>query len=153
MADAFDIQVGKILTSISLEEGWCERIACMATSGYKGPGEAELRNQLRKLGVAYVETGMSDAQFKHRKAELEEQLKAASAVVPPSYEESDALLSNLEGVWEEATAEERRKLVSPLIERVYMDMDLKLVGRLLRLQRFGLESSGSRLPSWCQPAA
>jgi hypothetical protein len=47
-----------------------------------------------------------------------------------AYEEAAALLSNLEGLWEEATAEERRKLVSPLIERAYVDMDLKLVGAI-----------------------
>ena len=50
----------------------------------RAPSEAELRNKLRKLGIAYAETGMSDAQFKHKKAELEEQIKAATAVAPPS---------------------------------------------------------------------
>ncbi len=130
MADVFDNELGVILRSLELEPAWCDRIAHLAVSDYQGPSEAELRNRLRKLGVAYVETGMSDARYRHRKAELEDQIKAASAVVPPSYEEAAALLLDLEALWKEATPEERRKLISPLIERVYVDMELKLVGAI-----------------------
>jgi hypothetical protein len=52
------------------------------------------------------------------------------AVVPPSYEEAAQLFENIDSLWKEATPEERRKLISPLIERVYVDLELKLVGAI-----------------------
>jgi hypothetical protein len=46
-------------------------------------------------------------------------------------EEAAELFQNIEILWKEATPEERRRLISPLIERrVYVDMDLKLIGAI-----------------------
>src|SRR5688572_18869909 len=79
---------------------------------------------------------MSDSKYKHLKAELEDQLKQASAVVPPSHVEAAELFQNIEILWKEATPEEKRRLLAPLVERVYVDMELKLVGAIVPSQAF-----------------
>ena len=40
------------------------------------------------------------------------------------------MFQNIECLWKEATGEERRRLLSPLVERVYVDMEQKLVGAI-----------------------
>ena len=49
-------------------------------------------------------------------------------VEPPSLKETAQLFANIPQLWNEATPEERQKLISPLIERVYVDIDSKLIG-------------------------
>ena len=38
------------------------------------------------------------------------------------------LFENIERLWKEARGGERRRLISPLIERAYVDLEQKLVG-------------------------
>ena len=45
----------------------------------------------------------------------------------PSIEEAAELLDDFDALWKEATPEERRKLVGPLIERVYIDLTDKRI--------------------------
>lgn len=43
-------------------------------------------------------------------------------------EEGAQLFENIPELWEEATPEKRGKLLSPLIERVYVDLECSMIG-------------------------
>ena len=46
------------------------------------------------------------------------------------------LLSDLPSLWSEATPDERRRLVAPLIERVYIDVESKRVSGIVPAPAF-----------------
>jgi hypothetical protein len=71
-------------------------------------------------------------------AEVEAEIREASMVAPPTVEETAALFDDLSYMWEVATPEERRRLIGPLIERFYVDMES---GHWYPQHRFGCCSS------------
>ena len=132
----FDEQIGRIITPIELPEAWQAQMAKPVTCSYEGLSFHDLREKRRKLGIAYTDGHFSDREYKARLAEIDARIREASAVVPPSYVEAAELFQNIEVLWKEATGEERRRLISPLIERVYVDLDLKLVGAIVPTPAF-----------------
>ena len=62
--------------------------------------------------------------------EIERLLGLTRTMELPTLEEAGQLFENIPQLWEEATPEERRKLISPLIERVYVDIDSRLIGAI-----------------------
>ena len=99
-------------------------------SRYSGPSANDLRDKLKRLGLVFVDGAIGQAEYNRRKAGIEAQIKEANSVVPPSIEDAVELFQNIGCLWKEATGEERRRLLSPLVERVYVDMELKLVGAI-----------------------
>ena len=55
----------------------------------------------------------------------------------PSIEEAADLLDDLPGMWREALPEERRRLVAPLIDRVYLDLKTKKIAGIKPKPGFG----------------
>jgi site-specific DNA recombinase len=136
VAGIFDDQIAKVFGAIELPASWRDRMAKLTTRGYDGPTMHDLQEKRRKLGIAYADGAFSDREYKARKVEIDDRIRAASAVVPPSYVEAAELFENIEVLWKEATGEERRRLLSPLIERVYVNMELKLVGAIVPTPAF-----------------
>ena len=54
----------------------------------------------------------------------------------PTLGEAGQLFENVDGLWNEATPEERRRLIKPLIERVYVDIEIRLVGAITPVPAF-----------------
>ena len=130
MAEPFDEQIGNILRSVELPCEWRNRMAQLAMSEYSGPSTNDLRAKRKRLGIAFVDGAIGQAEYNRRKADIEAQTKEANSVVPPSIEDAVELFQHIESLWKEATREECRRLLRPLIERVHVDMDLKLVGAI-----------------------
>jgi len=76
---------------------------------------------LRRLGKAYVEDLHFDIDYRREKRGLENQL--ASLVIPDvdAAKEAGKLLEQLPTLWEEANLSERRKLLTAMLEAVYVD--------------------------------
>ena len=55
----------------------------------------------------------------------------------PTIEEAAELLDDFGSILREATPEERRKLVTPLVERVYLDLNGKRIGAIRPRAGFG----------------
>jgi hypothetical protein len=70
--------------------------------------------------------------------------------LPPSMEDALQLFQNIEILWKEATPEEKRRLLAPLVERVYVDLDLKLVGAIVPTQAFRALLSCAVAKSLCE---
>ncbi len=54
----------------------------------------------------------------------------------PTLEEAAQLFGNIPQLWREATPEERRKLISPLVERVYVDIECSRIGAIVPVTEF-----------------
>lgn len=54
----------------------------------------------------------------------------------PTLEEAAELFQKIPALWMEATLQERRQLLNPLIERVYVDMESKLIGAMVPIATF-----------------
>ena len=128
MAAGLDDQIGSILQALELPSDWRKRMAQLATIRSDGPDPKRLQAKRRRLSRAYAEDAYSDAEYEELLSEIDRQLSLTTPIEPPSLEEAGQLFENIPQLWSEATPEERRKLISPLIDRVYVDIDSKLVG-------------------------
>jgi len=107
-----------------------------------------LLEQRRRLARAYADGAFSEAEYTARLAQIDGRILAAQPACLPSVGDAAALFSNLGALWDEATAEEQRRLVSPLVERVYIDIETRRVGAITPAPAFrsllqgALEQSG-----------
>ena len=65
-----------------------------------------------------------------RLAAIEERGQEALRPSTPAFDEAMELFSDMPALWERAASEERRRLVAPLIERVYLDIDSRRIGAI-----------------------
>ncbi len=70
-------------------------------------------------------------EYEHRLSEIDRLLVQAQAVMPSNIDEAVALFSDIPQLWAEATVEERRKLIGPLIQRVYVDLERKQIAAIV----------------------
>ncbi len=136
VAKPFDDQIGAILQTIQLRSEWRQRMVNLAVTDRTGPDLKVLKEKRRRLSIAYADLAMSNREYRVKLAELDQQLREAGAVWSPDVEEAAKLFESVPSLWNEATPEERRKLLSPLIERVYVDMEAKQVGAITPVPAF-----------------
>jgi len=131
VADVFDHQLATIIHSLDLRSDWRDRMAKLACQGYDGPSCNDLLEKRRRLGRAYAEGAFAETEFNHRLSEIDQLLGQAQAVTPPNVDEAVSLFSNIPLLWSEATLDERRKLIGPLIQRVYVDLEHKQIAAIV----------------------
>ena len=136
MAKTVDQQIEGILTAMELMPEWRNRMSQLAAADSKGPDPKELQEKRRRLSRAYANGGFSDSEYDARIAEIDAKLRLTESVDLPTLEEAAQLFGNIPQLWREATPEERRKLLSPLIERVYVDMDCSRIGAIVPASAF-----------------
>ena len=117
MAKTVDQQIEDILTAMELMPKWRDRMSQLAVADSNGPGPRELQEKKRRLSRAYANGGFSDTEYDARLAEIDASLRLTESVGLPTLEEAAQLFEDIPQLWREATPEERRKLISPLIER------------------------------------
>ena len=89
---------------------------------------------VKALGMA----GISKSQASRLCAEIDERVQRAAIPNGPSYEEAASYFADMSTLWERADTEERRRLVSPLVERVYLDIESKRIAALKPTPEFRL---------------
>src|SRR5919106_3877127 len=130
IAKAGDQQIEAILTSVELRLQWREQMARLAVANHDGPDPKELQEKRRRISRAYAEGAFSDAEFQAKLDEIDVQLRLTNPMELPTLEEAAQLFESIPQIWEEATPEERRNLMSPLVERVYVDMECSMIGAI-----------------------
>lgn len=121
-----DQQVGKIFSSIRLPEDWENAVVKKIQSRDESSrvlGERERINQrLRRLGLAFVDDLYDEVEYKRLRQSLLSQLE--SLVIPEidAAQAAGQLLINLPQLWTEATLPERHRLVTTVIDAVYVDL-------------------------------
>ena len=147
MADAIDKQIETILTSVELQPGWRDRIAQLVVADHHGPDPVDLKERKRRLSRAYANMAFSDAEYETKLREIEASLRLTEQVELPTLEEAAQLFRDIPQLWKEATPEEQRKLLSPLLERVYVDMEIGRIGAIAPAPGFRRLLEGAMTPS------
>lgn len=127
VAGVIDKQVATIIHCLALHPDWKQKMAKLAVANYDGPNPEILQDKRRRLGKAYADGTFTDEEYNRRLTEIDRQLQRACVVTPPAIEEAVALFSDIPILWNEATPDERRRLLGTLIEMVYVDLKTKHV--------------------------
>jgi hypothetical protein len=123
MAEPFEEQVEEIISSLELPEDWRDRIATTAVTVDRSCSLPALKDQLKRLARAYGHGAYTEAEYERRKAEARHRRRHGLPYL--GLDEAAALLTDLAGLWQEATPSERARLVEPLMERAYVDLASK----------------------------
>ncbi|MDA1297879.1 MAG: zinc ribbon domain-containing protein, partial [Chloroflexi bacterium] len=130
IARRIDEQIAEIFRAFELPKAWRHRMAELAVQPAEAIDTQALKERRRRLGRAYADDALSDSDYEARLAEIDSQFQTAEVVSQPSIDEAAELFGNLPGLWKEATAEERGQLISPLLDRVYVDIETRRVGAI-----------------------
>ena len=146
-----DGQMDRIIQSITLEPAWKQtilsKISDMSRVEYVMSERKRIEERLKRLGKAYVDGIVDDTDYTVQKILLQNALE--TLVIPEVDETMDAgeLLDNVSEVWGKATLDERHRIVSTLLEAVYVDISSKsIVGLLPRQPFYGLFESLKKNP-------
>ena len=131
MAARVDAQIREILTSVELLPEWREKMSRLAVLRTEGPSPQELLGKRRRTSRAYADGAYTDEEYGAKLEEIDAQLKLSIPTELPSLEEAAELFSDIPTLLKEATPEERRQLISPLLERVYLDMESSSIGAII----------------------
>jgi len=131
MAKSLDEQIEVILTSVKFRPQWRDEMARLAIASTEGPSPKELNDKLRRVSKSYIAGGISDSQYEADISEINARLRLTENVELPTLEEAARLFGDIPQLWEEATPEERRKLISPIVEQVYVDMESSMIGAIV----------------------
>jgi len=121
-----DKQMGRIVGAIELGPDWLEqvlsRIGARDEAARIQDERTRVNERLRRLGLAYVDGLYSDADYQRQKRSLITELE--SLVVPEIDAASEAgqLINHLPELWAGATPEERRDLLTTMLDGVYVDL-------------------------------
>ena len=137
MAHTVDEQIGQIIRSLELPTDWRTRIAGYARET-NGPSVKSLKERKRRLVRGYVDDGFSLAEYEMRLVAIESEIRSisTSTSAPVEVEEVAALLSDLPSMWAEATADERGRLLAPIVEHVLVDVESKRLSSLVPMSGF-----------------
>ena len=135
MAHAVDGQIGAILGSLELSADWRKRIAGYTVDAGER-GIDSLQESRQRLVRAYADGGFSLAEYEARLAAIDVEIRHAAGTTPIEVDAVASLLSDLPALWAEATADEQRRLVAPIVERVFVDVETKRISGLVPMPGF-----------------
>ncbi len=115
-----------IIRSLILVPDWKERIIERLSTASERQRivsqRKQLESKLKRLAKTYVDGLVDDGQYNIQRKLMQDTLKVL--VIPEEDESIEAgkLLEDLRAVWQEATLEEKHKLLSIMLEAVYIDL-------------------------------
>lgn len=121
-----DAQIESIIKSLALEPSWRDRIVSklsnLSEHEQATKQKKQIREKLRRLAKAYVDGIVDDADYNVQRKLLQDNFD--SLVVPEADATLNAgeLLETLGLVWEKATLGEKHRLISGMLEAVYVDL-------------------------------
>ena len=132
MAKKVDEQIETVLTSVRLLPDWRNEMARLTAANHEQPDIKGLEEKKKKrLSRAYADGAFNDSEYEGRLADIDAKLRLTGRLELPTLDEAAELFEDIPQFWKEATPEERRKLISPLIERVYVDMETGRIGAIV----------------------
>jgi len=120
-----DEQMGTIVGAIELGPKWLEEVLAIISLKDEvarvKEERAKAEDKLRRMAKAYVDGLFPDAEYRRQKRLLEMELE--SLVVPQANaaEEAGRLIQDLPRLWSGANLTERRKLLTAMLDAVYVD--------------------------------
>jgi len=124
--NVIDDQMDAVICSLTLESSWRERImAKMTTISEHDRVDKKRRliaEKLRRLGKAYVDGVVGDGEYGVQRTLLTDALNALVLPETDATLTAGEILENLGFVWGKATLEEKHKLLSNMLEAVFVDL-------------------------------
>jgi DNA invertase Pin-like site-specific DNA recombinase len=121
-----DEQIDKVIQSLVLEPSWRERIiAKISTLSERElmlKQRKQIQEKLRRLGKTYLDGVIEDGEYNLQRKLLQDNLD--SLVIPEADAAMNAgeLLESLGLIWQKTTIEEKHKLLTGMLEAVYIDL-------------------------------
>lgn len=122
---ALEEQISAIIASLELPPDWRSRIEQFVNDGEDAKDvereRARLQKKMRRLETAYLEVMIDEAQFRQKRAKVEEALASLRPTPRAKIEVSATQLMTMRLAWESATKEERSQIIATLFEAVHCD--------------------------------
>ncbi|MEZ4503451.1 MAG: recombinase family protein [Dehalococcoidia bacterium] len=146
-----DEQIAAIVGSVIWKASDITAIAREATSSPRFDVET-LRTQQRRLARAYADGGLTDEEYERRLADIDLRLAEADKDVVIDLEEARIAVRDFGGLWADATNEQRRRLVAPSINQVYVDLDRRRIVALDAQPEFSalVDQAATRAGAECE---
>jgi hypothetical protein len=106
-------------------------------AGCEVPDRRKLLAKRKRVVTAFMDENIDEAEYRRRLSAIDGQLQAAQPADLPAIEEAKALLADLPALWAEATGEERQRLISSMIDRVYVDIEERCIAAIAPTPGFG----------------
>ena len=126
VASDIDAQMGDLFCSLVLPRDWKQAIARQSVKT-EGPSVADLEERRSRLGEVYADGTIKREVYRRRLEELDALLRMAQVSTTIELDEVAELLGGLPEFWDGAKADERRRLLRPLVETVYVDIGSKRI--------------------------
>ena len=146
-ASGIDEQIGAIWQSLPFPAAWRRRMAEILAAEHDFLTlEALFRNARRITGSRHDRVddergyALLLATIGERAPEL-----VPSARVGPSRSEAAELFSDMPALWDRAANEERRRLIAPLIQHVYVDLDAERIRSAMPTPDFNPAHDGTEM--------
>ena len=121
-----DDQIDTIIRSLVLEPLWEERIiAKLSTISEHDRVLSErkrISDKLHRLAKTYVDGLIKESEYDVQRKLLQDSLQALVVPEIDAALNAGAILENLSNIWEEATLEEKHKLLTTMLDAVYVDL-------------------------------
>ena len=127
VAHRLDWQIAEIMACIELKPSWRDEIIRLTVNRKNRVDLESLQVLKRRIARAYGDGAYTDAEYARKLADIDGKIQSAVPVNMPTLDETAELLDDFPSIWSEALPEERRQLVAPLIERVYVDLKEKRI--------------------------
>ena len=115
-----------------------------AKRGCKRVDVASLQERKRRVVQIHEDGGYAnDAEYKAKLAEIDGQIRTCAAGADREGRGVPRTPQRSVGAVEEATSDERSRLIAPLIERVYIDVETRWVAAITPAEGFGLTAQES----------
>ncbi len=124
--DVIDAQIDSVIQSLVLEPSWRERIiakiSTLSEREHMLKQRKQIQEKLRRLGKTYLDGVIDDGEYNVQRKLLQNNLD--SLVIPEADAAMNAgeMLESLGLIWQKATLEEKHKLLSGMLEAVYVDL-------------------------------
>ena len=120
-----DEQIGRIVEAIQLPDAWLDAVLSKINLHDEAKRVEERRTQvnekLKRMGRAYVDGVLSEQDYRLEKQYLEMELEMLVVPGAEAAEEAGRLIENLPELWKEANAGERHRLLTTMLDAVYVD--------------------------------
>ena len=130
MSQLIDDQVGLVFGALEVPDDWRERMSALAVSQDGGVDVSKLHAKRKRVVRAFLDENIQEDEYQRRLAVIDGQVRAAQPTSLPNVQEAAGLFNDLPALWAGATNEERQRLLAPLIDRVYVDVELHQVAAI-----------------------
>ena len=143
MSDGVDDQLGVVFGALDVPMDWRERMAKLATKLEGSVDVSKLQGKRRRVVRAFLDDNISEEGYDRRLAVIDAQIQIAQPASMPTVEVAVALFNDLPALWTEATNAERQRLLGPLVDKVYVDVELHQVAAITPAPAFRLLLEGA----------